>query len=58
MKLCLSACFFSRESIPSDECMSMGSELGTELEVYINDAPSESVSRAMRKGYQDMLTFH
>ena len=58
MTLCLSACFFSSECIPSDECMSMGSELGTELEVYINDAPSESVSRAMRKGYQDMLTFH
>ena len=58
MTLCLSACFFSSECIPSVECMSMGSELGTELDVYMSDAPSKNVSRSMRELYQDMLTLH
>ena len=48
MTLCLSACFLSSECIPRVECMSVGSELGTELDVYISDAPSRPVSRAMR----------
>ena len=51
MTLCLSACFLSSECIPRVECKIVGSELGTELDVYISDAPSRPVSRAMRQGY-------
>ena len=58
MTLCLSACFLSSECIPSAECISIGSELGTEFEVYMSDAPSRTVSRAMRQGYRNMLTLH
>ena len=42
--LCLRVCFFSWECIPSVEWMSVGREFGTDVEVYIRDAPSIIVS--------------